>query len=269
MEISNRVAVITGGGTGMGYAAAQNLAAKGARVALLGRREAVVKEKAELLGGIGVSCDIGDEDSVEAALTNVEQRLGTPSILINSAADGRMYPLVSPGGKPVSGDYIREMLMTNVAGVLYLARGVAARLARDPQPSEQSRGVIINVSSIAAADGVVGSMYGATKGALDAVGLSLAREFSQWAIRVVTIAPGQIETEMLRRGISDAAIALSSKIIPLRRLGRPDEFGKLALHVCENDYLNGCVIRLDGGRRIPFMVDDQGVPVGIQRDDYA
>lgn len=269
MDVANRVAVITGGGTGMGFAAASCLAAKGARVALLGRREAVVQEKAALLGGIGVACDIADEGQVEAALDSVERQLGTPSIMINSAADGRMYSLVSVDGVPASGDYIREMLLTNVAGVMYMARGVASRLARTPAAGGESRGVIINVSSITGADGVIGSMYCATKGALDAVSLSLAREFAPFGIRVVTIAPGQIDTEMFRGGASAATVALSSRVIPARRLGQPDEFGRLALHVCENDYLNGSVIRLDGGRRVPFMMDEHGVPAGVQRDDYS
>lgn len=259
MEVANRVAVITGGGTGMGYAAARLLASKGTKVALLGRREALVAEKAEPLKGIGIGCDIADEASVEAALSAVEERLGTPTILINSAADGRLWNIVSPKGVPVSGDYLREILMTNVAGMLFMVRGFAARLARIESPPQALRGVVINVSTISAADGGMGSGYVISKGAVDAAGLSLARELSPWGIRVVTIAPGGIDTEMFRAGATEGTQAMMKALVPsLKRTGRPDEFARLALHICENDYLNGCNIRLDGGLRSPFSADVGG-----------
>lgn len=267
MDVAHRVAVITGGGTGMGFAAAQALAAAGARVALLGRREAVVAEKAAQLGGIGIGCDVGDEASVEAALSAVEARLGTPSILINSAADGRLLNLVSPAGVPVSGDYIRETLATNVAGVLYMARGFVVRLARTPVPADGLRGIVINVSSISAADGGMGSAYPISKGAVDAAGLTLAREFSQWGVRVVTVTPGGIDTELFRAGATEGTHALLRTQVPsLRRAGRPDEFGRLALHICENDYINGANIRLDGGLRTPFSADVGG---GVEALDIS
>lgn len=259
MDVANRIAVITGGGTGMGFAAAELLAAKGARVALLGRREALVIDRAGPLGGIGIGCDIADEASVEAALTAVEAKLGTPSILINSAADGRLLNLVSPSGVPVSGDYIREILATNVMGMMYMVRGFAARLARRPVASGDIGGVVINVSSITAEDGGMGSGYCISKGAVDAAGLSLARELSPFAIRVVTIAPGGIDTELYRAGATEGTHAMMKALVPaLRRAGRPEEFARLALHICENDYLNGCRIRLDGGLRSPFSADVGG-----------
>lgn len=259
MEVANRVAVITGGGTGMGYAAARLLASKGTKVALLGRREALVAEKAEGLKGIGIGCDIADEASVEAALSAVEERLGTPTILINSAADGRLWNLVSPKGVPVSGDYLREIITTNVIGMLYMVRGFAARLARVEAPPQALRGVVINVSTISAADGGMGSGYVISKGAVDTAGLSLARELSPWGIRVVTIAPGGIDTEMFRAGATEGTHAMMKALVPsLQRTGRPDEFARLALHICENDYLNACNIRLDGGLRSPFSADVGG-----------
>jgi NAD(P)-dependent dehydrogenase (short-subunit alcohol dehydrogenase family) len=259
MDVANRVAVITGGATGMGYAAAELLAARGAKVALLARRGAMAAEKAAGLGGIGIGCDVGDEVSVEAAYDAVVARLGVPTILINSAADGRLLNLVSPAGVPVSGDYIREILATNVAGPLYLARGFAARLAKTTEPADGLRGVIINVSSISAADGGMGSGYPISKGAVDAAALTLAREFSPWGIRVNTIAPGGIDTELYRAGATEGTHAMMKALVPsLRRAGRPDEFARLALHICENDYINGTVIRLDGGLRTPFSADIGG-----------
>ena len=259
MELRNRTAVVTGGSTGMGFAAAQELAAEGVRVALLARREDLLREKARQIGGIAVVCDVSSEESVEAALDTVERELGTPSILVNSAGDGRMRNLVSPSGVPVDGDYIRDLLATNVAGLLYMCRGFVVRLARTEKDEGGLRGVIINVSSIGAMDGVMGSTYPITKGAVNSACLSLAREFSPWGIRVVTIAPGGIDTEMYRDGLTDGLEAMMKASVPsLRRPGRPEEFGKLALHICQNDYLNGTIVRLDGGLRCPFSGDVGG-----------
>lgn len=266
MEIGGRIAIITGGGSGMGFAAARELTARGARVALLGRRAELVQSKAAELGGIGLGCDIADEEDVETALDAVEHRLGPASILIHAAADARMFTLLSPDGAPASGDDLRQVVATNVLGTLYLARGFAARLVQRPAPADDLRGVLINVSSAGAADGVIGTAYSASKGAVDAACLSMAREFSLWGIRVVTIAPGGIDTELFRAGATDGTYAVMRAMVPSpRRPGRPDEFGRLAAHICENDYINGTIVRLDGGLRIPFSFDVGGgveVPAG-------
>jgi NAD(P)-dependent dehydrogenase (short-subunit alcohol dehydrogenase family) len=145
---------------------------------------------------------------------------------------------------------------TNVLGTLYVDRAFAARLARAPAPDDRPRGVMINVSSIGAPDGAVGSVYSASKGAVEALGLSLARELGPRRIRVMTIAPGGIDTEMLRAGAVDGTYEALRTMVPgLSRAGRPDEFARLVVHVCENDYLNGSSIRLDGGMRIPYSFD--------------
>ncbi|RYD87952.1 MAG: SDR family oxidoreductase, partial [Sphingomonadales bacterium] len=156
-------------------------------------------------------------------------------------------------------DYIREILATNIAGMMYMVRGFATRLARLDAAPDALRGVVINVSSVTAADGGMGSGYCISKGAVDTAGLSLARELSPWGIRVVTIAPGGIDTELYRAGATEGTHAMMKALVPsLRRTGRPDEFARLALHICENDYLNGCNIRLDGGLRSPFSADVGG-----------
>jgi NAD(P)-dependent dehydrogenase (short-subunit alcohol dehydrogenase family) len=260
MDVKGRVAVISGGGTGMGWGAAQALTAAGARCALLGRRESVVRQRSsELPGSIGIACDVSDESSVERALSAVEDQLGTASIMINSAGRGPLINLVSPDGTPAPGSIIRDVIATNVLGVLYMSRGFASRLAKTPAGPDGLRGVLINVSSVGAADGVVGSTYAASKGAVDAACLSLAREFDFFGIRVCTIAPGGIDTELFREGTNEEIVALLNPTIPsLRRPGRPEEFGALALHLCQNDYLNAVNIRLDGGHRIPFTFDVGG-----------
>jgi NAD(P)-dependent dehydrogenase (short-subunit alcohol dehydrogenase family) len=256
MDVKDQSAVITGGHSGMGFAAAKMLIAKGARVTLLGRRSDVVKTKASLIGALGISCDISDPAAVDAALDEASARHGPARILINAAAIGTLYTLLNTDGSPTPVDIIRKQIDANVLGTLFIDRAVASRLSQVDPMDNGLRGVIINVSSIASADGCMGAVYAASKGAVDAIALSLARELAQWGIRVCTIAPGGIETEMFLDGATSERFDLVKKLTPgLHRLGRPEEFGALALHICENDYLNAAHIRCDGGFRVPFSVD--------------
>jgi len=256
MDVNGQGAVITGGHSGMGFAAAKLLIAKGARVTLLGRRRDVVKEKASRIGALGICCDISDPAAVEAAFDEAGSRHGPTRILINAAAIGTLYTLLNPDGSPAPVDIIRKQIDANVLGTLFADRAIASRLTRVDPMDNGLRGVIINVSSIASADGCLGSVYAASKGAVDAIALSLARELAQWGIRVCTIAPGGIETEMFLDGATPERFDVVKNHTPgLHRLGRPEEFGALALHICENDYLNAVHIRCDGGFRVPFSLD--------------
>jgi len=259
MDVRGQAAIVTGGHSGMGFAAAQALAAKGAKVAILGRRADRVGQKAGEIGALGIACDIADPAAIEAALKTAEAAHGTARILVHAAADGSMRMLLDADGGPASTDAIRRTIDTNVLGTLYVDRAFASRLTKAEPLASGLRGVIVNVSSIGAADGVVGCIYAASKGFVDTLGLSLARELSAWRIRVCTIAPGGIDTEMLRAGAIEATYDMLRNQVPaLQRPGRPEEFGALALHLCENDYLNGVNIRLDGGMRIPFTYDVGG-----------
>jgi NAD(P)-dependent dehydrogenase (short-subunit alcohol dehydrogenase family) len=253
MNVSGQAAIVTGGHSGMGFAAAQALVAKGCKVSIIGRRASVVEEQARRIGAYPITCDVSDGAAVEAAVEEAEAKHGVARVLVNAAATGQMYMLLSPNGAPSPLAPLREIIDCNLLGTLYINRAFAGRLTRTLPLENNLRGVIVNVSSIGAADGVVGVAYAASKGGVDAIGLSLARELSAWRIRVVTISPGGIDTEMLRAGAVDGTYeALRTMVPALGRAGRPEEFGSLALHICENDYLNGCNIRLDGGMRIPF-----------------
>jgi NAD(P)-dependent dehydrogenase (short-subunit alcohol dehydrogenase family) len=250
MNVKDQPAVITGGHSGMGFAVATLLAQKGARVTILGRRAEVVKQKAATIGALGIACDISDADSVDAALEKAEGAHGIARILVNSAAIGALYPLLNEDGSPAPLDKIRAQNQTNVMGTLIMDRAVASRLTVTELMADGMRGVIINVSSIAAADGRSSTSYAASKGAVDGIALSFARELDPWGIRVCTIAPGSIQTEMFMDGATPERFAMVAQSTPgLRRVGKPEEIAALALHICENDYLNGVYIRLDGGRR--------------------
>lgn len=254
MRLENTAAIVTGGSSGMGAAAARLLRANGAKVSILGRRRSLVETVATEIGALGLSCDVSDADQVEDAFDRAEQHHGPARILIHAAASGSMVPMLMPDGSAFDRDVLRKILETNVFGTLYVNQAFASRLSQCDPLTDFERGVIINVSSIGAQDGVVGSTYVMSKAGVEGFCLSAARELSPFRVRVVTIAPGAIDTEMFQAGATDATYALIGNSIPCpARVGAPAEFAALALHICENEYLNGCVIRLDGGMRIPFV----------------
>jgi NAD(P)-dependent dehydrogenase (short-subunit alcohol dehydrogenase family) len=256
MELKGLAAIVTGGHSGMGFAAAHALAARGCKVSILGRRRERLEQKASQIGAQPIACDVADPAAVEAAAHEAERAHGVARILVHAAADGRMHTLLAPDDTPNDLGTLQQIVATNLLGTLYVAREFAARLARAPILDGGLRGVLINVSSIGAPDGAVGATYAATKGGVESLGLSLARELGPRRIRVVTIAPGGIDTEMLRAGAVEGTYeALRTMVPALGRAGRPDEFAGLVVHICENDYLNGCTIRLDGGMRIPYSFD--------------
>lgn len=254
MEMNGIAAIVTGGATGMGGAAAAALAARGAKVAVLARREETVRAKAAEIGGIGLSCDISDARSVAQAFDEAERLHGPARICINAAAYCTMAPLLQPDGTAFPSQVLADIVQTNLTGTMFVGQAFATRLARTEAPADGNRGVLINVSSISGADGMVGAAYVGSKAGVDALSLCLARELAGWGIRVMTISPGGINTEMLRHNADDDLETYISRMFlhPLR-LGRPDEFAALAMHIVENDFLNGSVIRLDGGVHMPFL----------------
>lgn len=256
MDVKDQPAIVTGGHSGMGFAAAKLLAEKLARVTILGRRAERVKQKANDIGALGIACDISDVDGVDAALEEAERVHGPARILINAAAIGTLYTLLNADGSPAPFENIRAQIEANVMGTLIINRAFASKLTRAVPLPDGLRGLIINVSSVSPSDGGLGASYSASKGAVDAIALSLARELDPWGIRVCTIAPGGIDTEMLHDGATPARLEMVKKLtLSVHRLGRPEEFAALALHICENDYLNGAHYRIDGGLRVPFSAD--------------
>lgn len=239
----------------MGAGAARVLAEQGVHPCLLGRRKTVLEATVKSTAGASAyQCDVSNPEALESVFDCIEKRLGTPRILVHAAATGHMLPLLAGRGQASSRTAVREVVETNVLGTLYTNQVFAERLSRVEPQEGGLRGVIINVSSIGALDGIVGTSYVASKAAVNGLCLSLARELSSYGIRVMTIAPGGIDTEMFRSGANDATYELIASSVPgLQRVGTPQEFGELVRQICENDYLNGEIIRLDGGLRIPFV----------------
>lgn len=250
MKLEGIVAIVTGGGSGLGAATARQLASKGARVALFDLNAKGAEEVANEINGVGIACNVTDEQAVQSALEQTTSALGAPRILVNCAGIGGAHRVVGKEG-PHPLDEFRKVVEVNLVGTFNMIRLFAAQ-AQDLDPLEGGeRGVIVNTSSVAAFDGQIGqSAYAATKGGIASMTLPLARDLSRAGIRVMTIAPGIFKTPMLA-GLSEEAQASLGAQVPFPpRLGEPEEYGDLVCHIVSNQMLNGEVIRLDGAIRM-------------------
>ncbi|MCB9991174.1 MAG: SDR family oxidoreductase [Rhodospirillales bacterium] len=243
--------IVTGGASGMGAATAQALAEAGAKVALWDINEDAVKELAGEIGGLAVACDVTDEKSVEKALAKSSQAHGTARMLVNCAGILIGQKVVGKDG-PADLAHFQKTINVNLIGTYNTMRLAAADMAlQEPLSDDGERGVIINAASIAAFEGQIGQVaYSASKGAIVAMTLPAARDLSRNGIRVMAIAPGAVETPMMA-GVRDDIREAIEKNVPFpSRMGKPEEFAGLVLEIVRNSYLNGSVIRLDGGARL-------------------
>ncbi|MCE3044880.1 SDR family NAD(P)-dependent oxidoreductase [Legionella sp. 16cNR16C] len=244
MSLNNQIAVITGGASGMGWACANALMKAGARVAIWDKTST---EK----GDLSITCDVSSESEVERALQETIEQLGTPRICINCAGIAPAKKMIGrEGAMPLAA--FRQVIDINLIGTFNVMRLVAeamTRLAIDENSGE--RGVIINTASIAAFEGQIGQLaYSASKGGVVAMTLPAARELAEHAIRVNTIAPGLIATPLLLNMPQEVQDKLAATVTFPKRLGKPEEFAALVIHIIENQMMNGEVIRLDGALRM-------------------
>ncbi len=253
MQVQGQVAIVTGGGSGMGAATARALAQAGAKVAVFDINPAAAQKVADEIGGLAVVCDVSNAQSGEQAIATVKSQLGIPRICVNCAGVLLAQRIVGREGA-MSLEAFSRVINVNLIGTFNMMRLFAAELMQEGVPTLNTtgeRGVIINTASVAAFDGQIGqSAYSASKGGVVALALPAAREFSKFGIRVMTIAPGLIETPMLGSLSPEAQASLAASVPFPSRLGRPDEYAKLALHILDNEMLNGEVIRLDGAIRL-------------------
>lgn len=250
MNPSGQVAVVTGGGSGLGEATARALAAKGAKVALfdvgIKNAEAVAAD----IGGIAVKCDVSSAEEAEAAFQEVEKQLGTPRILINCAGIGIAMKTTGKEGAH-SLDLYRKVIEVNLIGTFNMIRLFAVRAETLEPLDGGERGAMVNTASVAAFDGQIGqAAYSSSKGGVVGMTLPVARDLSRAGIRVCTIAPGIFRTPMLAGLPQEAQDSLGQQVPFPPRLGEPAEYGALACHIVENQMLNGETIRLDGAIRM-------------------
>ena len=253
MDLKDKVAVITGGASGLGRATAEMFHTAGAKVAILDLNEEQGAVSAEKLGAgaMSVRVDIADDESIASAIRSVVAAWGSIHICVNCAGrgGGATKTLGKKGRFPMS--LFRDVININLIGTFSVATQVAEIMANnEPDPSGE-RGVIINTASIAAYEGQRGQVaYAASKGGMISLTLPMARDLANYGIRVVTIAPGVFDTPILQGITPELRQSLAQGIPFPSRLGSPPEFAALARHVAENAYLNGETIRLDGALRM-------------------
>jgi len=250
MEIHNQVALVTGGGSGLGAETARMLNEFGARVAVLDLNLQAARQVARDIGGYGVTADISDADSASNAVRDVVNELGAPRILVNCAGIGGASRVLRKDG-PMPLEVFQKIVRVNLEGTFNMIRLTAAHMEKLEPLEDGERGTIINTASIAAFEGQIGqAAYAASKGGIVSMTLPVAREFARCGIRVNTIAPGIFLTPLLDELPKEAQKALGSSIPFPGRLGKPREFAELVRACVTNTYLNGETIRLDGAARL-------------------
>jgi NAD(P)-dependent dehydrogenase (short-subunit alcohol dehydrogenase family) len=253
MDIRDAAALVTGGASGLGEATVRKLAAAGAKVVIADRDD---KKGEALAADLGASCrfvrtDVTSPEQVQEAIA-AAQKLGPLRAAVSCAGVGWVQRTVNKDGAPHDLELFRKVLEINLVGTFNVMRLAAAAMAKNEPQRSGERGVIVNTASIAAFDGQIGQVaYAASKAAVAGMTLPAARDLSKAGIRVLTIAPGTFDTPMLGLLPEEARQALAAGIPFPARLGQPEEYGRLALHMIENAYLNGETVRLDGALRMP------------------
>jgi NAD(P)-dependent dehydrogenase (short-subunit alcohol dehydrogenase family) len=250
MKIDSMAAIVTGGGSGLGAAAARELASAGAKVALLDIDETAARAEAEAIGGVGLACDVGDAASAETAVAAAREAHGPCRILVSCAGIAPAGRIVGRDGPMPLADFERAVRV-NLIGTFNLMRLAAADMVGAEPLEDGERGVIISTASIAAFEGQMGQAgYAASKAGVVGLTLPAARELSRKGVRVLAIAPGLMETPMLLNLPQEVQDDLADQPLFPKRLGRPGEYARLVRHMVENVQLNGECVRLDGAMRM-------------------
>jgi NAD(P)-dependent dehydrogenase (short-subunit alcohol dehydrogenase family) len=250
MEISGKVAIVTGGNSGLGEAAVSMLLAGGAAVTSFDRSGKAPQ------GVEFISCDVTDDASIAYAVSQVMDRHGRIDILVNNAGIGGGGPIATPEG-PGDMDIFRRVIGVNLIGATAAAAHVAHRMiVNDPSGPDGERGVIVNSCSIASFAGQEGmGAYTAAKSALAALTLVWARDLSKYAIRVNGVAPGLMDTPMVAGAPADLLDELLEAAEFPRRAGRADEFAEVVRFLIGMPLINAEIIRLDAGTRPPARTE--------------
>jgi NAD(P)-dependent dehydrogenase (short-subunit alcohol dehydrogenase family) len=251
MEIQGKKAIIVGGASGFGKATAETLAQRGADVAILDRPQSKGKEVADAIGGTFYDVDVTDFDGTEKVLQQAINDLGGLHIIVTTAGGGAAERTVKKDG-PHSLETFRKCVDLNLIGTFNISRLAAWQMSKQDlvDDEQEERGVIINTASIAAFEGQIGQIaYTASKAAIAGMCLTMARDLGSLGIRALAIAPSLFATG-LTEGIPDEFAAQLTKDAAFpKRLGKPEEYAKLAVAIVENPMLNGQCLRLDAGQR--------------------
>jgi NAD(P)-dependent dehydrogenase (short-subunit alcohol dehydrogenase family) len=249
MQVENTAAIVTGGASGLGAATAEALAKRGARVFAFDLPASI--EQAPAIDNIEyVAVDVTDPEQVAAAVDTAASA-GVPlRTVVNCAGVGPSARILGKKGVHDLALY-KKIIEINLVGSFNVLALAAEKIAATEPLADNARGVVINTASIAAFDGQVGqAAYASSKGGIVGLTLPAARDLAQYGIRVLTIAPGIVETPMLATVSEEFRAGLAAGVPFPSRLGRPDEYAQLALAIIEHDYLNGETIRMDGSLRM-------------------
>ena len=249
MDIAGKVFIVTGGASGLGEGTARLLTAKGGKVIIADVQVDKGKAIAQELGGAFVRCDVTQEADGQAVVTQATS-MGKLMGLVNCAGIAPAERTVGKNG-PHSLELFSKCIAINLIGSFNMIRLAAAAMSKNEPEATGERGVLISTASVAAYDGQIGqAAYSATKGGIVGMTLPIARDLARSGIRNMTIAPGIFGTPMLFGMPKEVQDALAAGVPFPSRLGTPQDYAKLALHIFENDMLNGEVIRLDGAIRL-------------------
>ena len=250
MDVAEVAAIVTGGASGLGAATARALAAAGAKVTVLDRDGNGAVAVANTVGGLGLGCNVADAEAVAVALNEARSAHGPCGIAVNCAGIAPAKRIVGADG-PMPLEDFQQVIQVNLIGTFNVMRLAATEMAGRAPNADGERGVIVNTASIAAFEGQVGqSAYAASKGAVAALTLPAAREFATIGVRVLAIAPGLFATPLLRGLSQEVQDSLAATLPFPRRLGKPEEFAALVMHMIGNPVLNGEIVRLDSALRM-------------------
>ncbi|HWM16474.1 MAG TPA: SDR family NAD(P)-dependent oxidoreductase [Microbacterium sp.] len=250
MDITGTSALVTGGASGLGLATARRLAAAGAAVTIIDLPTSAGADAAAELGGTFAPADVTNPEQVADAV-QAAAAAGPLRVVVNCAGIAPPAKVLDREGNPSPLDAFERIIRINLVGTYNVIAQASALMARTEPDADGDRGVIVNTASVAAFDGQIGQPgYAASKGGVHAMTLPIARELARYGIRVLTIAPGIMETPMLASLPQAAQDSLGEQVPYPARLGRPDEYARLVMAIVDNSYLNGETIRLDGAIRM-------------------
>jgi NAD(P)-dependent dehydrogenase (short-subunit alcohol dehydrogenase family) len=250
MDIAGSAALVTGAASGLGAATAAALAAKGATVYGLDLDKAVAGAAAPADGVTLIAADVTDEEQVRAALARIDEDGAELRLAVNCAGIAPSARLLGRKG-PHDLELFRTVLDVNLVGTFNVMRLAAEAIARREPDENGQRGLVVNTASIAAFEGQVGQIaYAASKAGVAGMTITAARDLAQYGIRVVTVAPGIVDTPMMAGFSEEIRAGLAAGVTFPQRLARPDEYARLVTMIAEHDYLNGETIRMDGALRM-------------------
>lgn len=255
MEIKDKVAIVSGGASGLGQATAEALSAAGLKVAIFDLNREAGEQLVSKLGEertLFAKVNVADGDSVQQGIDLAVERFGAIHLCVNCAGIAPAKKILDRDSQAMPLEDFSKVIEVNLIGSFNLARLVAQQFAKnEPMGEAKERGLIVNTASVAAYEGQVGQCaYAASKAGIVGLGLPMARDLAALGIRVNTIAPGIMGTPMLLAMPEQVQESLIANVQFPKRLGLPDEFARLVIHMAENAYLNGETVRLDGALRM-------------------